>query len=357
MSKIFFLFLLYPVLVKAQIIDGGFPVTTNGVPVLKNFSLTSYFNESKGADIASATTTDIGIATGNYFDVTGTVTITALGTVQAGTRRTVRFTGALILTHNATSLILPGGANITTVAGDVFEFTSLGSGNWRCTAYLPITTTGTGAAVYGTSPSFTTGIKIGGSAATNTMLKGNGTNYVASTETYAAPGTSGNVMKSDGTNWTSAANTGEWTTLQVAGSDVTTTGQTLVDITGLVTPTLTVSSNYEIEAMLIISTSAVATGTEYGINCSGTSTTQGIIYIGPTTVTAGVQVMAEDGTNTNNTAASPAMLTTASETGVVWIRGIVGTGTGSPTIAIRHLKVTSGSSTVKIGSSFKYRKL
>jgi len=31
---------------------------------------------------------------------------------------------------------------------------------------------------------------------------------VASTETYAAPGTSGNIMKSDGTNWTSAAGGG-----------------------------------------------------------------------------------------------------------------------------------------------------
>lgn len=38
-----------------------------------------------------------------------------------------------------------------------------------------------------------------------TILKNNGTTFVASTETYAAPGTSGNVMTSDGTNWTSAA--------------------------------------------------------------------------------------------------------------------------------------------------------
>jgi hypothetical protein len=95
-------------------------------------------NEAKGADIASATTTDIGAATGNYVDVTGTTTITGLGTVQAGTKRTVRFTGALLLTYNATSLILPGAANITTAAGDVADFVSLGSGNWRCTAYTPI---------------------------------------------------------------------------------------------------------------------------------------------------------------------------------------------------------------------------
>ena len=37
------------------------------------------------------------------------------------------------------------------------------------------------------------------------IIVSNGTNNVYSTETYAVPGTSGNVMTSDGTNWTSAA--------------------------------------------------------------------------------------------------------------------------------------------------------
>jgi hypothetical protein len=90
---------------------------------------------SKGADIASATTTDIGAATGNCVDVTGTTTITGLGTIAAGALRFVRFTGALLLTHNGTSLILPTGANITTAAGDTATFESLGSGNWVCLSY------------------------------------------------------------------------------------------------------------------------------------------------------------------------------------------------------------------------------
>ena len=92
-------------------------------------------NWAKGSDIASATTTDIGAATGNSLDVTGTTTITGLGIVQAGTLRNVRFTGALILTHNGTSLILPTGANITTAAGDTATFISLGSGNWYCKSF------------------------------------------------------------------------------------------------------------------------------------------------------------------------------------------------------------------------------
>lgn len=88
-----------------------------------------------GTAIASAATTDIGAASGSTVHVTGTTTITALGTADAGIEKTVIFDGALVLTHNATSLILPNLANITTVAGDAARFVSEGSGNWRCVGY------------------------------------------------------------------------------------------------------------------------------------------------------------------------------------------------------------------------------
>lgn len=97
--------------------------------------LTEAFNEAQGANIASASTTDIGAAGGNFVKITGNTTITGLGTVQAGTRRIVEFTGTPTLTHNATSLILPTGANITAAAGDTAVFVSLGGGNWKCVAY------------------------------------------------------------------------------------------------------------------------------------------------------------------------------------------------------------------------------
>lgn len=90
---------------------------------------------TKGADVASAATTDIGAATGAYIHITGTTGITALGTKTAGVLRDVVFDGILTLTHNATSLILPGGANITTAAGDTATFRSEGGGNWRCMRY------------------------------------------------------------------------------------------------------------------------------------------------------------------------------------------------------------------------------
>jgi hypothetical protein len=85
--------------------------------------------------VASATTTDIGAIQAGKIIISGTTTITSLGTT-AHKRRFVHFSGALILTHNATSLILPGAANITTVAGDTALFLSDSSGNWRCYGYF-----------------------------------------------------------------------------------------------------------------------------------------------------------------------------------------------------------------------------
>jgi microcystin-dependent protein len=89
----------------------------------------------KGSDIASASTTDLGAVAGLMHDITGTTTITSFGTVDAGIWKVVKFEGALTLTHNSTSLILPGGTSILTVSGDIGIFISEGSGNWRCVSY------------------------------------------------------------------------------------------------------------------------------------------------------------------------------------------------------------------------------
>lgn len=88
-----------------------------------------------GDTIASASTVDLGTATGDYLTISGTTPITSFGTVNSGNRFTLYFSDALTITHNGTSLILPRGLDITTTAGDVAEFISLGSGNWRCLSY------------------------------------------------------------------------------------------------------------------------------------------------------------------------------------------------------------------------------
>jgi hypothetical protein len=88
-------------------------------------------------DLASAGTTDIGAQASNNVRITGTTTITSFGTAANGVTRQLRFAAALTLTYNATSLILPGGANITTAAGDTATAVSLGSGNWVVTDFMP----------------------------------------------------------------------------------------------------------------------------------------------------------------------------------------------------------------------------
>lgn len=87
----------------------------------------------KGPDVASASTV---ILNDPYCDITGTTTITAIGERPIGDIRRVCFKGILTLTHNATSLILPGAANITTRVNDQAELVSLGSGNWQVTKYV-----------------------------------------------------------------------------------------------------------------------------------------------------------------------------------------------------------------------------
>jgi hypothetical protein len=85
-----------------------------------------------GSDVASTATVNLDAATGDLIDVTGTTTITAI-TLSSGRERTVRFSGALTLTHSA-SLILPGAANIVTATGDFAVFRGYGSAT-RCVGY------------------------------------------------------------------------------------------------------------------------------------------------------------------------------------------------------------------------------
>lgn len=163
------------------------------------------YTRNKGADIASASTTDLSTATGDYVDITGTTTITSLGTVSVGMRFILQFDNTLTLTHSS-ALVLPGAANITTAAGDHAIFESLGSGNWVCVAYtrasgLPAKA---GANSDITSLSgLTTALSVaqGGtgktSATAKSLLVGNGTSALAE----IAPGTLNQVLMSDGTDW------------------------------------------------------------------------------------------------------------------------------------------------------------
>jgi hypothetical protein len=122
----------------ANIPLGGFRITglANGTSATDAATLGQVDGRAE-IDLASAGTTDIGAQQSDNVRITGTTTITSFGTIASGVTRQLRFAAALTLTHNATSLILPGGVNITTAAGDTATAVSLGSGNWIVTEFQP----------------------------------------------------------------------------------------------------------------------------------------------------------------------------------------------------------------------------
>ncbi len=95
--------------------------------------------EPKGADIVSATALVLG-DDGLFFDVTGTTAVTSIASKGIGTKVTLQFDAALVLTYNATDLIVPGKANLTTAAGDIAEFYEYDSGKWVCLNYTKMAT-------------------------------------------------------------------------------------------------------------------------------------------------------------------------------------------------------------------------
>lgn len=117
--------------------------------------------------VASASTVNLSAINGYFADITGTTTITSFGTETAGISYWARFNGVLTLTHNATSLILPGAANISTASGDIARFTSLGSGNWACTSYQK--SNGTSIVVQGLPNNYLTGLTMSTAGSSTTM--------------------------------------------------------------------------------------------------------------------------------------------------------------------------------------------
>ena len=109
----------------------AYDIDTTKNDVANTFTKTQTW--TKGSDVASVAALVLG--DGNYFDITGTTTITSVGTKGVGTTVKLHFDEILTLTHHATDLILPSAANIMTAAGDEFEFTEYAAGDWRCTGY------------------------------------------------------------------------------------------------------------------------------------------------------------------------------------------------------------------------------
>lgn len=123
---------------NAMVATGVYLLAYDGTNfILLNPAVSANFLLPRGTPLASAATTDIGAATSDYVEISGTTTITSLGSTATRNHVWVKFQGALTLAHNATSLILPTGANIATAAGDVAEFVRVSGANWQCLSYIP----------------------------------------------------------------------------------------------------------------------------------------------------------------------------------------------------------------------------
>jgi hypothetical protein len=86
--------------------------------------------------LASASTVDLGSKRSKNILITGSATITSFGsTSPVGDTKGVVFNGPLLLTYDATNLILPSLANITTEAGDTAEAFCYAAGKWLLRNY------------------------------------------------------------------------------------------------------------------------------------------------------------------------------------------------------------------------------
>lgn len=156
---------------------------------------------SSGTDNSGGATITLG--DGRSFNlITSTTAITAFAFTDdvVGRLATIRFNTIRTLTFNATSLIVPTVANITTAVGDIAEIESRGSGNFRVNWY----TRADGTALTG-----------GGGGGSGTVTTVTGTAPVVITST---PTTTPNV--------TLATNTLD--TINTAGADIASAGTTSI---------------------------------------------------------------------------------------------------------------------------------
>lgn len=97
--------------------------------------LTGQLVMRRPTSITSAATTNLAAATSNLITLSGGATITSFGTPQEGSVFFVRFQGGETLVYNATTMFLPGSANILTRGGDTAILQSLGGGAMKMLHY------------------------------------------------------------------------------------------------------------------------------------------------------------------------------------------------------------------------------
>jgi hypothetical protein len=282
----------------------------------------------------------------------GSTNLTTLGTIGSGTwngslinptyggtgvnngTKTITLGGNLttsgafattLTTTGTTNITLPTSGILATTSNDLSVFASTTSSQL---AGVLSDETGTGSAVFSASPTFT---------GTPTLPTGT----IATTQAFGDAST-----KIATTAFVDAALPNF---ARVTGSNATTTGTTLTNITGL-SVALAANTVYEFYASLSVASSSTA-GTKYGVNFSTAGATVEATYIGASSATSTVAGRI----SALNTATGVLMAVAAD--GAIHISGVITTGANAGNLTIQHLKVTSGTSTVYINSYLKAVKI
>jgi len=225
----------------------------------------------QSSPFASAATTDLGAnASSHVAQVTGNATITSFGGSASllAPIYSVTLTGSPVLTYNATSLILPGSANIQGAPGDWFLAQYRGGSNWTVLTYQSANVSNDSYL----STAFTTTVTAQAATGLSITLNQIGTYSVkVLAVTYSTGGTSDGLSLQFG-------GTSTWTGLvPVAG------GATFTVATG--GPTVTAGA-----AGTSASPATFASIASSGISNTYTFTAEGVITVsvaGTLTVTAG----------------------------------------------------------------------
>ncbi len=135
-------------------------------------------------------------------------------------------------------------------------------------------------------------------------------------------------------------------TYSFVSGNITTTGQALVNIPGMMIVSCSANSIYEFESVMTVGTSAVATGTRYSVAFTGT----GAFIAGTIMGTRSNFTSSIEPIFTGSLASTTAFLTVSNTSGSIYIKGTLRTGAGIGNLTVQHLKVTSGTSTIVTGS-------
>lgn len=156
-----------------QFVTSAISTATGAYLPLAGGAMTGQITYAGAQTLLSSTTVNLCSATSNVVFISGTTTIANFGTCSTTNVIYVKFIAALTLTNSA-ALVLLGGANRTTVAGDEAQFENLTGGNWKCISYTPTTETGTGGTVHPNNTALTGTTTVAALTASGTITA-NGT--------------------------------------------------------------------------------------------------------------------------------------------------------------------------------------